>query len=173
MKKDLFAKRASVRKFKPDEIDDSIIEKLLFAAAEAPSAGNKQPWHFYVVKDEEIKAKLSEYSLNQTFIQTAPIVIVICAEPSLSSEKYAERGIELYCIQDTAAAIENILLCAVENDLGACWCGAFDENLVREAVGAPETRRPIAVIPVGYPDSSVIDKPKPKRRPMEDIATFL
>ena len=173
MENNVFAKRASVRKFKPDAIPQEVIEQLLFAATQAPSAGNRQPWHFYVVKNEEMKAQLCKISYNQKFIEEAPVVLVVCAEPGRSAERYEERGINLYCIQDTAAAIENILLCAVENGLGACWCGAFSEEEVSTAMGIDFTRRPIAIIPVGYPQDSILSKPKPQRRPMEETVTYV
>jgi len=70
----------------------------------APSAGNRQPWVFIVVKDPEIKKRLVEASGNQTFLAQAPVVIVVCGDPEISGARYEDRGRSLYVVQDTAAA---------------------------------------------------------------------
>lgn len=167
---DLFVKRASVRNFKPDEIPQDTVELLLCAAIEAPSAGNRQPWHFYAVRSPQVKKQLRVGAYMQAFIETAPLVIVVCAEPQRSAQRYGERGIHLYAIQDTAAAIENILLCAAQNGLGSCWCGAFDEDAVSTAMALPADRRPVAMLAVGYPEK---DAKKPARRPFNEAVTFV
>jgi nitroreductase len=76
------------------------------------------------------------------------------------------RGKALYCIQDTAAAIENILLTACTLGLGTCWVGAFKEEDVRVVINAPKEMRPVALIPVGYPNESPAAKP---RRPISEV----
>jgi nitroreductase len=67
---------------------------------------------------------------------------------------YGYRGKTLYCIQDTAAATQNILLTAYSLGLGTCWIGAFNEDEAKRALNAPEGIRPVAIIPVGYPDET-------------------
>ena len=168
MEQDLFVKRQSIRRFTPEAIPEETLAKLLQAAVEAPSAGNCQPWHFYVVKNPECKAQLSEASYGQVFIKDAPVVIVVCSEPLRSSQRYEERGESLYSIQDTAAAIENILLCAAANGLGSCWCGAFEEEAVSKILSLPDSRRPVAVVPIGFAAQQGKKRP---RRPMEEVFT--
>jgi nitroreductase len=68
---------------------------------------------------------------------------------------YGDRGEKLYCIQDSAAAVEHVLLLAVDNGLGACWVGAFDENEVSKILNLPLHVRPVAIIPIGYPKGRV------------------
>lgn len=165
----IFKKRQSIRKYKPDSIPPEVIAQLLNAAIEAPSAGNCQPWHFYVVHNRAIKEQLSICANSQKSIQSAPVAIVVCAEPFRSAELYSTRGQNLYAIQDTAAAIENILLCATMHGLGTCWCGAFDEAAVSSAMNIPEHRRPVAIISIGYPKGINI---KVKRRPVQEVVTF-
>ena len=120
----------------------------------APSAGNLQARDFIIVEDIKIKKELSEAALNQEFIVEAPVNIVVCANLSRISS-YGKRGSELYCIQDSAAAVEHILLLAADNGLGACWVGAFNEYDVSKALGLPSHVRPVAIIPIGYPQSKV------------------
>jgi len=143
--------RRSIRAFKSDDVSTETVEKLLDAASWAPSAGNIQPWEFIVVRKPEIKRALVEAALDQTFIEEAPVVIVVCANENRSSEGYGIRGKTLYCLQDTAAATQNILLTAYSLGLGTCWVGAFREEEAREILKIPQGIRPVAIIPVGYP----------------------
>jgi nitroreductase len=124
---------------------------MLRAALRAPSAGNLQPWHFIEVRRPEIKEALAVAAWGQLFVSQAPVVIVVCAEPDRSASRYRERGAELFCLQDTAAATEHILLAATALGLGSCWVGAFDEGEAARALSLPDNLRPVAIIPLGYP----------------------
>ena len=143
-----------------------MVDLLIEAACCAPSAGNMQPWEFIVVRDEEVKERLAKAAGDQSFISEAPVVCVVCAVPGRSGSRYGDRGRELYCLQDTAAAVQNLMLTASANGLGSCWVGAFDEDKVSEILAIPGEARPIALIPVGYPRES----PAPRRRrPLEEV----
>jgi len=158
--------RRSIRAYTRENVTEEEVEKLIDAARWAPSAGNIQPWKFVIVRDVRIKQKLAIAALNQTFIEEAPVVIVVCADEAQSSWGYGSRGVALYCIQDTAAAIQNILLAAHALGLGACWIGAFQEGLVKKAVNAPLNIRPVAIIPIGH----AAEKPRaPSRRFLREI----
>ncbi len=158
--------RRSIRAFKSEDVPPEVVEKLVDAARLAPSAGNIQPWEFVIVRRTGIKRRLVEAALGQAFIEEAPVVIVVCADEIRSSQGYGERGETLYCIQDTAAAVQNILLAACSLKLGTCWVGAFKEEEVREILEIPHGVRPVAIIPVGYP---VGFAPPRSRRPISQI----
>lgn len=143
--------RRSVREFKPDPVDEKDLEKILNAGRLSPSAGNCQPWDFVVVRDDAVKQKLVRAALGQSFLAEAPVVVVVCANIHRTAERYGKRGAELYCIQDTAAATQNILLAAHALGYGACWAGAFDEEAAAKAVKAPRDVRPLGIIPIGRP----------------------
>jgi len=143
--------RRSIRAFTREEVSDREIETILDAARWAPSAGNIQPWIFIVVKNPETKRRLSRAALDQFFIAEAPVVIVVCADQERSGMGYGTRGISLYCIQDTAAATQNLLLATHALGLGACWVGAFDEEEVKLILRIPEGVRPVAIVPIGHP----------------------
>lgn len=161
--------RRSIRAFKAADVPAETVEKLIDAARWAPSAGNIQPWEFIVVRNREIKRKLAKAALGQSFIEEAPVVIVVCADEERSARGYGVRGRTLYCIQDTAAAIQNIHLAAYALGLGTCWVGAFREDEAREALKIPEGIRPVALIPVGYP----AETPSPRgRRPLKQIIHY-
>lgn len=162
-------RRRSIRAFEKENVPEKTLEKLIEAARWAPSAGNIQPWEFIVVRRPEIKNLLVEAAFGQSFIEEADVVIVVCADENRSSQRYGARGKTLYCIQDTAAAIENILLAADSLDLGTCWIGAFDESRVAKALKTPEGTRPVALIPVGRSAES----PSPRRRrPLSEIMHY-
>jgi len=163
--------RRTVRKYDKKDVPHEIIGQIIFAGSQAPSAGNMQPWVFIVVKEEETKKELSTAALRQDFIFKAPVVIVVAADLERSGDKYGERGKKFYCIQDTAAAIENMLLAAHDLGLGACWVGAFEEEKVKGILSMPDRLRPVGLITIGHPLPYDKEK-KPKRLPFENI-TFL
>jgi len=144
--------RRSTRSFKKQNISSNVIETIIDAARCAPSAGNIQPWEFVIIKNPAVKKKLAEAALNQRHVEEAPAVIVVCADEKRSSMGYGSRGRTLYCLQDTAAATQNILLTAYSLGLGTCWVGAFNEDEVKEILNAPEGIKPVAMIPLGYPN---------------------
>lgn len=161
--------RRSIRNFKTEDLPEQIVENLVEAARWAPSAGNIQPWKFIIVRKPETKKKLAKTALEQAFVEEVPVVIIVCADENRSSQGYGSRGRTLYCIQDTAAAIQNIHLAAYALGLGTCWIGAFDEEEARKILKIPQGIRPVAIIPVGYPAES----PQPrKRRPLDEIVHY-
>lgn len=154
--------RRSIRSYDPTrELPEEIIEKILRMAILAPSAGNLQPWFFYVIKNKRIREGLVQAAYGQGFLAEAPVNIVVCAEPERSGSGYGNRGRELYCLQDTAAAIENILLSAKSLGLGTCWVGAFDEEEAGTVLNLPQDLRPVAIIALGYSRES--PEPRPRR----------
>jgi nitroreductase len=102
-------------------------------------------------------------------VAAAPVAIVVAA-PAESSRGYGARGRDLYCLQDTAAATENLLLSATAAGLGACWVGAFDEESVHSALGLEPGWRPVALIPVGVPAEA---PPQRTRRPLAEITRWI
>jgi nitroreductase len=163
---DAIAKRRSVRTYKKQDLPQSTVENLLEAARQAPSAGNVQPWEFVVVSAQKNKMDLSQAAFGQKSLKEASVVIVACADEKRAEESYGVRGKTLYCLQDTAAAIENILLTACSMGLGTCWIGAFKEDEVKKIINAPTHMRLVALIPVGYPNESPDARP---RRPVKEI----
>ena len=158
--------RRSVRAYLPEDIPDKVIANVLEAAIWAPTAGNAQPWYFYVLRDEYLKKKLAEAALSQTFIAQAPVVIIVCADLDRAESAYGKRGVELYCIQDCAAAVQNMLLCVHALGLGACWVGAFDEQGASDLLELPRQHRPLAVVPIGRPGALAKN---PGRRTLHEV----
>jgi nitroreductase len=151
--------RRSIRKFKDRPVEKELVEQLLDAAQMAPSAGNLQARDFIVISDKATKQKLVKAAMGQSFIEQAPFAIVVIANIERSSRIYRSRG-ELYAIQDASAGIENLLLAAHSMGLGACWVGAFDETEVSAFLGIPNKAKPVAIIPIGYPDEKPSAPPR-------------
>ncbi len=166
----MLAARRSVRHFDAKRaVSDQQIRALLMAAIAAPTAGNIQPWRFVVVRSQEARDRLAS-ALHQHWAAAAPAVIVVCVDPRPCAARYGDRGEQLYSIQDTAAAAENVLLAAVDLGLSSCWIGAFDEHGVRAALGLSGHVTPVAILPVGH---SAESGARPARRPIEEITTWL
>jgi nitroreductase len=167
---EVIAKRRSVRHFNTRiDVTDDQVRALLGAAVTAPSAGNIQPWRFYVLRSAESRERLAQ-AMGQRWATAAPVIVVVCVDPRPCAARYGERGERLYAIQDSAAAVHGILLTAVDLGLASCWIGAFDDDAVREAIGAPLPLTPVAVLPVGLSAEAAA---KPARRPLEEVTTWL
>ena len=162
---DTIKSRRSIRKYKAEEVDPQDLMTILEAGRWAPSAGNFQPCHFIVVKDANKRKQLQEAALGQELLNTAPLVIVVCAEPERSS-KYGERGMKHFCLLDCANAAENMLLAAHSLGYGSCWMGGFSENGVKKVLGLPDDLRVVALVPIGKADE---DPVPPSRRPLDEI----
>jgi nitroreductase len=162
--------RQSIRAFKDQEISSEQITTLLKAMIASPSAGNRQPWRIYVVRDEKVKRNLAIGAHDQTFIEEAPVVFVICRVPEESGARYRNRGRELYSIQDTAAMTQNLLLAAYALGLGSCWVGAFNDSAIATAINCSQGELPVAVVPVGYPNES---PQRRQRRSLDSVVHFL
>ncbi|MGB9662875.1 MAG: nitroreductase family protein [Moorellaceae bacterium] len=161
--------RRSIRRFKPESVPELAVHEVLEAACLAPSAGNIQPWFFYVIYRAEIKEALSRAAFGQRFVAEAPVVIAVCADLERAAA-YGDRGRTLYCLQDTAAAVSHILLAATAQGLGTCWVGAFNEEEVRRVLALPAHLRPVALVPLGYPAQAPSPRP---RRPVEEVSKIL
>lgn len=162
-------KRRSVRKYTGDPVTDDEVRGLLEAAIAAPSAGNAQPWRFILVRDRGLQEKLVQAAHGQRFIAEAPVVIAVCADLTRARRAYGDRGANLYCLQDTAAAIQNMLLAATARGLGTCWIGAFDEGRASEVLKLPVGLRPVAMIPVGRSSEPAQAR---DRRPLSEVVDY-
>lgn len=155
-----------VKKFETKHVDDKLIGVMLHMASHAVSAGNIQEWQFIVVRDAEIKKKLTTAALDQTQINQAPVSIVVCADLEKANLRYSTRGEVFYSIQDTAAAVQIILLSAKALGLGSDWIKAFDEDRVKAILDLPNNLRPVAIVLVGYAIEEVVDR---KLLPFEHV----
>jgi len=150
--------RTSIRKYKAKPVEDAKIETMLRAAMAAPTAVNKQPWHFVVVTDKDMLNKLAGEGRRGDMLRNAPLAIVVCGDMNKALEG---KGRE-YWIQDTSAATENLLLAAHALGLGAVWTGQWPMEdryqHTMKVLGMPDTIIPLGTMIIGYPD----EQPTPK-----------
>ena len=147
---DLIFGRRSIRVYSPGEVSEPVVIKLLEAAMAAPSAMTKDPWRFVLVRDQQTLSKLATLHPGATMLSSAAMAIVVCGDLDAAFE----RNIS-YLLQDCSAAIENLLLAAHAQGLGACWVGVHPgEPLikrVRELLSLPASVIPVAAISLGQP----------------------
>jgi nitroreductase len=150
--------RTSIRQYTDQVISADTIETLLRAGMAAPSAVNKQPWHFVAVTDKDKLSQLATANPNGGMTAKAPLAIIVCGD----MQKTLEGQGRAFWIQDCSAATENILLAAHALGLGGVWTGLYpnDERVaaVREILKAPEYIVPLCAIVLGYP----AEQPEPK-----------
>ncbi len=163
---DAIRTRKSVRAYLDKPVEDDKLSAVLEAGRLAPSASNRQEWRFVVVRDAGTRKKLAAAAGGQAFVGEAPVVIAACA---LTDGHVMKCGQLSYPI-DLAIALDHITLAAVEQGLGTCWIGLFDEHEVKEILEIPEQIRVVELMPLGYPaDPSVKLK---KRFPLREVVKY-
>ncbi|WP_408956161.1 nitroreductase family protein [Natroniella sp. ANB-PHB2] len=186
--KEAIEQRRSIRNFKPDQVSQEDIKKVLEAGRLAPSGTNLQPWRFIIIESEEMRKKLKSYTLN--FVAEAPAVIVCCAK--LDANQYSQRrivelhkagafkGTELekmdfsnykgrqkdeeevkaYLRLNAAIAIENMALQATELGLGSCWVMMFNQQKVKQLLELDDSLEIVSLLPLGYPQEERSQRPR-------------
>ncbi len=163
---EVLTRRRSTRAYAAKPLEPEKLGKILAAANAAPSAGNLQAYEIYRVTDKERKRALVKAALDQHFVAAAPELLVFCAHPARSAPRYRQRGIRLYALQDATIACTFAMLAATALGLSTVWVGAFDDDAVRRAIGAPAAHLPVAMLPIGY----AAETPElTLRRPLDDL----
>jgi nitroreductase len=149
--KEVIQLRHSVRDFLPDPVPDEVLAEMLEAARQAPSAQNRQPWRFIVLRNPEKIKALAIHSgligLANFFIRKAPCVIVACAD---SGKNLRINGQDYYLV-DTTIAFHQLILMAWSHGIGSCWLAAFSEKKLKDSLELPKSWRIVALSPFGYP----------------------
>lgn len=161
--------RRSIRKFMDIDIERTKLGIIFEAGAHAPSAGNIQNWKFFYVKRDDLKKKIADACMQQSWIATAPVIIVIASEPDKATQYYGVRGERLYSVQNCAAVAQNMMLAAHDQGVATCWVGAFDEESLNKILNMGHRFRPQVVLPIGYADEHV---PEPLRLRIENLVIF-
>ena len=140
--------RRSIREYTSQAVPDELVQRLLEAAMQAPSAGNQQPWHFILMTEHGQLNALAGILRFGQMLRYAPLGIAVCADLSLTKHPG-------YWVQDCSAATQNLLLAAHALGLGAVWLGVYpiDERVagVKQILGLPEQVIPLCVVALGYP----------------------
>ncbi|MBQ6149279.1 MAG: nitroreductase family protein [Oscillospiraceae bacterium] len=139
--------RTSIRKYQDRKVEKDKIMAILKAAMQAPSAGDQQPWEFYVISDKDILRQLGDVTRYSGCVKDAPVAIVPVYRQELWAPEYAQI--------DMSIAMENLWLETDSQGLGGVWLGiAPNKDRMKEVeriVGIPAPLRAFAIFALGYP----------------------
>lgn len=155
--------RKSVRNFTAAEVSEEQLTTLVKAGMAAPTARNRQPWQFVVIRDKAVMKDLADKLPYAKMLASAAAAITVCGDLEIAKAGNSEGMWMLDC----SAATQNILLALESMGLGGVWtaCYPYDDRMqtVAAALNLPEHIVPLCVIPIGYPTG--VDKPKDKWKP--------
>jgi nitroreductase len=157
--------RRTIRRFKPNPIDEEKLQMILDAGRWAPSFSNLQPWRFIVIRDQGLKSALDKAARESVLhlgINEAPIIILVCVDRRIDP---------LHAIEAGSAATQNMTLAAYSLGLGAGWIGIWGteaEASIQKILKLPETVRAVSLLPIGIPDES----PEGHRKSIEEFVQF-
>ena len=144
--------RKSVRSYDKVEITDAQMDTILRAGMAAPSAIDRRPWSFVVVKHKFTLNALGDNLQYAKMTKDASAAIIVCGTEDKDG----------YWIMDCSAAIQNMLLAIEDMGLGAVWCAIYPQkervDFVKKTLGIPEGITPLAIVPIGKPKNN----PQPK-----------
>jgi nitroreductase len=155
--------RRSIRRYRSEPVPEGIIRQVIEAAMYAPSAVNRQPWHFIVTSNRQLLERIPEIHPHASFVKNASHAILVCGDEELQHD----TG---YYLLDCGAATQNMLLAAHMKGLGACWIGIHPRPQRIESFsrlfGLPDHVKPFSLVSLGYPAE---EKQQPDRYIKERI----
>ena len=150
--------RRSIRSFEKADIAEDAIEMILEAGRWTPSASNRQPWEFIVIKDKEILKNIASNAMYGNFVKRAPMAIAIVGKKIISPNWY---------VVDTSLVTMNMMLMAWSLGIGTCWIGSMDREQAKKILKLNEDDYLLTILPFGYIKGSI---PNPSmRKSMEEI----
>jgi len=155
-------KRFSCRSYEARDVEKEKLDYVMECVRLAPSAVNRQPWVFRIIRSEEGKA-LMQRCYDREWFCTAPLYILASVR---HDEEWVRADGKHHGDIDVAIAVEHLCLAAAEIGLGTCWVCNFDADLCKKELDLSEKEDPIAIIPIGYPACDVTPK---KRKAMEQM----
>jgi nitroreductase len=159
---EVIRKRRSIRKYISKPVEEDKLQKILEAGRWAPSASNKQPWHFVVIRDESMRKKLADIHAYGRFMAESPVVIIVLSDP----ERHPR-----YYIADPHNAVQNMLLAAYSLGLSTCWMGVRDtpyEAEFKKLLDVPDKFRIICSVSLGYSNQ----ERDSSRRSLDEIVSW-
>jgi nitroreductase len=158
---DIVLSRRSIRRYEPQGLPNEVLNRILEAGRQAPSAGNKQPWHFIVLTDSALKEQLSHGRWN-TFVKDSAVTVVGC---SYVGDDYGRK----WSTVDTTIALQNMVLAAWAQGVGSCWIGDFQAAEVKRLLTIPDEWTVVALVTLGYPAEKPGSRPK---KPLGEIVSY-
>lgn len=162
---ELTQNRFSCRSYLSKEIEPEKLAYIMECVRMAPSACNRQPWMFHIVKTEEGRQQLQR-CYDREWFKTAPLYLIASVK---HDEEWVRGDGKQHGNIDVAIAVEHLCLAAAEQGLGTCWVCNFDTALCRQLFSLPDTEEPAVLIPLGYPACEPTSK---NRKAIEEIMAF-
>jgi nitroreductase len=162
---ELLKERHCVRSFKPKRVDFGDLLEAIDCALQGPFAGNINNLKFLIIEDEKTIKQLAKHA-NQTWINEAPAVIIVCSDNTHLINQYGDMGKD-YSKQQAGAAISTVILKLTDLGLASCWVGSFSYEIIKEILKIPDQIHIEAMIPVGY------EKGKAKKPRKQELETVL
>lgn len=163
--------RHSIRKYRSEiPVEQEKLHAILEMACAAPSAGDLQSYHIFVITDAQQRKQLSEIANDQDFIAEAPVTLLFCSDPKRAAKQYGERGEQLYALQDATIAAAYAQLAVVAAGLASTWIGYFDNTQLKQTFELAPDLEPVAALSIGYPAELPEETP---RRPIGEVVTHL
>lgn len=162
----LTKERYSVRAYDGRLPEQAKIDYVMECVRMAPSAVNRQPWHFYIVKNTEVLNALQQ-CYNRDWFKSAPMCVVASKQ---TDQQWVRSDGKPHGDIDVAIAVEHLCLAATEQGLATCWVCNFDVELCRKAINLPANEEPVVLIPIGYAAALPAEK---KRKKFDDIVSVV
>jgi nitroreductase len=156
-------KRRSIRQFNAEPIDKEKLSRILEAGRLAPSAKNRQPWRFVVVKTKNLKEKMREAAFGQDHVAEAAVIIAACTTNTV----YRMPNDQMSHPIDITFAVSFMLLQAVKEGLGTCVITTFNEQPVKDLLTVPHSMRVVMLLAIGYFNEN--PKENQERKPVKDV----
>ena len=155
---DFIKARRSIRAFQDKPIPEKEIEMILEAGRWAPSASNRQPWEFIVIKNKDVLKKIARAAGYGWFIAEASFAIAIVGKPRISGKWF---------VIDTSLVSMNMMLMAWSLGIGTCWIGSMNKGKAKQILGLNANDDLLTVLPFGYIQGDI---PEPTdRKPLNKI----
>jgi nitroreductase len=151
--------RRSIRQYKKKPVPEDIKAKILEAGRRAPSAANRQPWHFIVCDEAASKEKLSNERWSGLIKNCSFAVIGVSLPSDETSNKFG--------VIDTSIALQNMTIAAEVQGVGSCWVGDFREDYLKKEFAIPEEATIVCIVAFGLPDE------KPGKRTLKPLAQMV
>lgn len=174
---DSIKNRRTIRKYKKQDIPDTLLESMLEEAFRASTMGNMQLYSVIITKDDDMKSKLAPAHFNQPMVTQAPVVLTFCADFNRFTKWCLQRNATpgydnflsfINAASDTLLVTQNFCTIAEDNGLGICYLGTtiYNPGPIIEVLNLPKLVIPIATITVGYPNEL---PQQPDRLPLNGI----
>lgn len=168
--------RRSIRKYRPEPIDHSVIDSIVSLASYSPSWKNTQITRYIAIEDSSLLSGIADNltpDFNSKIIRQAPVLIAVTYKKGRSGFErdgsFTTKKGDRWQMFDAGAACQSFCLAAWEHGLGTVIMGVFDEDGIRSLLEIPKEYELAALIALGHPDCC---PEAPRRKPVEELLQY-